>query len=131
MRQLAEDDKDGVMATKVLEVLWNLAHSPDLPIETVESALRAHVKVLESSCSGKRDELKVFYIEKSIAELADLDWVVPALKQIDAILHTYHEATAVRPAHQSQANIFAVRPPFFTNRQEVINHYHVRVFFFN
>lgn len=45
IRRLAEDDKDGVMAQKVLTLLWNLAHSPDASTEIMEQALSAHKKV--------------------------------------------------------------------------------------
>ncbi|KAG1670256.1 putative ubiquitin carboxyl-terminal hydrolase FAF-X [Nymphon striatum] len=51
IRRLAEDDKDGVMAHKVLNLLWNLAHSDDVPTEIVDQALSAHVKILDYSCS--------------------------------------------------------------------------------
>ena len=46
IRRLAEDDKDGVMAQKVLTLLWNLAHSPDASTEIMEQALTAHKKVI-------------------------------------------------------------------------------------
>lgn len=51
IRRLAEDDKDGVMAHKVLSLLWNLAHSDDVPTEIMDQALSAHVKILDYSCS--------------------------------------------------------------------------------
>jgi len=51
IRRLAEDDKDGVMAFKVLTLFWNLAHSTEVPTEIMDQALTAHVKVLDYSCS--------------------------------------------------------------------------------
>ncbi|KAL0615277.1 Protein strawberry notch-like protein 2 [Plecturocebus cupreus] len=48
---LAEDDKDGVMAHKVLNLLWNLAHSDDVPVDIMDLALSAHIKILDYSCS--------------------------------------------------------------------------------
>lgn len=51
IRRLAEDDKDGVMAHKVLTLFWNLAHSDDVPTEIMDQALTAHVKILDYSCS--------------------------------------------------------------------------------
>jgi len=51
IRRLAEDDKDGVMAYKVLTLFWNLAHSTEVPTEIMDQALTAHVKVLDYSCS--------------------------------------------------------------------------------
>lgn len=51
IRRLAEDDKDGVMAYKVLTLFWNLAQSTEVPTEIMDQALTAHVKVLDYSCS--------------------------------------------------------------------------------
>lgn len=34
--RLAEDDKDGVMAEKVLKLFWSLAHSQDVTIEIMD-----------------------------------------------------------------------------------------------
>lgn len=51
IRRLAEDDKDGVMAYKVLTLFWNLAQSKEVPTEIMDQALTAHVKVLDYSCS--------------------------------------------------------------------------------
>ncbi len=51
IRHLAEDDKDGIMAAKVLELLWNLARRDDCPAHTMEHALNAHIKILDYSCS--------------------------------------------------------------------------------
>ncbi|KFO30361.1 Putative ubiquitin carboxyl-terminal hydrolase FAF-X [Fukomys damarensis] len=49
--RLAEDDKDGVMAHKVLNLLWNLARSDDVPVDIMDAALSAHTKILNCSCS--------------------------------------------------------------------------------
>ena len=54
IRHLAEDDKEGIMASKVLELLWNLAHRDDCPLDTMEHALNAHIKILDYSCSQVR-----------------------------------------------------------------------------
>lgn len=54
IRRLAEDDKDGVMAHKVLNLLWNLAHSDDVPVDIMDQALSAHIKILDYSCSQVR-----------------------------------------------------------------------------
>ena len=55
IRRLAEDDKDGVMAHKVLNLLWNLAHSDDVPVDIMDQALSAHIKILDYSCSQVGD----------------------------------------------------------------------------
>ena len=54
IRHLAEDDKEGIMASKVLELLWNLAHRDDCPLDTMEHAMNAHIKILDYSCSQVR-----------------------------------------------------------------------------
>ena len=37
--RLAEDDKDGVMAEKVLKLFWSLAHSQDVTIEIMDQVI--------------------------------------------------------------------------------------------
>ena len=39
------------MAHKVLNLLWSLAHSEDVPTEIMDQALSAHMKILDYSCS--------------------------------------------------------------------------------
>ncbi len=51
IRSLSEDDKEGVMANKVLNLLWSLAHSDDAPKDIIEQAIIAHIKILDYSCS--------------------------------------------------------------------------------
>lgn len=50
-RRLAEEDKEGVMAQKVLGLLWSLTHNDECPIEIMEQALAAHIKILDYNCS--------------------------------------------------------------------------------
>lgn len=42
------------MAHKVLNLLWNLAHSDDVPVDIMDLALSAHIKILDYSCSQVR-----------------------------------------------------------------------------
>ena len=51
IRHLAEDDKEGIMASKVLEFFWNLSHRDDCPLDTMEHVMNAHIKILDYSCS--------------------------------------------------------------------------------
>ena len=39
------------MCLQVLELLWNLAHRDDCPIDTMDHALSAHIRILDYSCS--------------------------------------------------------------------------------
>ncbi|XP_043240414.1 probable ubiquitin carboxyl-terminal hydrolase FAF-X isoform X2 [Amphibalanus amphitrite] len=92
IRRLAEDDKDGVMAHKVLNLLWSLAHSDDVPTEIMDQALSAHMKILDYSCSQDRDAQKTKWLDQCVEELKSDKWVLPTLKQIRDICCLYQEA---------------------------------------
>ncbi|XP_052783474.1 probable ubiquitin carboxyl-terminal hydrolase FAF-X isoform X2 [Mya arenaria] len=93
IRRLAEDDKEGIMAHKVLGLLWNLAHSEDVPTEIMDQALSAHIKILDYSCSQQdRDAQKMSWISKFVEELKNDKWVLPSLKQIREICQLFPEA---------------------------------------
>ena len=119
IRRLAEDDKDGVMAHKVLHLLWNLAHNEDVPNDIVDQALSAHVKILDYSCSQDRDVQKQGWLEKCIQELKKEDgqWVLPALKQMKEIYCLYNEA----PPNFSGNSTGVQRTSHLTYRHEIIN----------
>ena len=51
IRRLAEDDKEGMMANKVLDMLWTLAKRDNCPPDTLDHALNAHLKILDFSCA--------------------------------------------------------------------------------
>ncbi|CAL4062679.1 unnamed protein product [Meganyctiphanes norvegica] len=114
IRRLAEDDKDGVMAHKVLSLLWSLAHSDDVPTEIMDQALNAHVKILDYSCSQDRDTQKKHWLDRCVEELKHDKWVLPALKQIREICCSYSEAPPNFSQHQ--------RPtPHVSYRHDVIS----------
>uniref|UniRef100_A0AAR2KQD2 ubiquitinyl hydrolase 1 n=1 Tax=Pygocentrus nattereri TaxID=42514 RepID=A0AAR2KQD2_PYGNA len=120
IRRLAEDDKDGVMAHKVLNLLWNLAHSDDVPVDIMDQALSAHIKILDYSCSQDRDTQKIQWIDRFIEELRTNDkWVIPALKQIREICSLFGEAPQnlrfVSSSFQTQ------RSPHVFYRHDLIN----------
>ncbi len=60
IRSLSEDDKEGVMANKVLNLLWSLAHSDDASKDIIEQAIIAHIKILDCSCSQVFFRFKFF-----------------------------------------------------------------------
>lgn len=113
IRRLAEDDKEGIMAHKVLGLLWNLAHSEDVPTDIMDLALSAHIKILDYSCSQDRDSQKTEWIDRCIEELRSDTWVLPALKQIKEICSLFYEA----PQNYSHTQ----RNPHVYYRHEVIN----------
>lgn len=69
IRRLAEDDKEGVMAQKVLALLWTLARDDECPTDTMDQALSALIKILDYSCSQDRDKLKLDWTYKFVDEL--------------------------------------------------------------
>ncbi|XP_077891537.1 ubiquitin carboxyl-terminal hydrolase 9X-like isoform X7 [Ictidomys tridecemlineatus] len=119
IRRLAEDDKDGVMAHKVLNLLWNLAHSDDVPVDIMDLALSAHIKILDYSCSQDRDTQKIQWIDRFIEELRTNDkWVIPALKQIREICSLFGEAPQnLSSSHFSQTQ----RSPHVFYRHDLIS----------
>lgn len=116
IRRLAEDDKEGVMAHKVLGLLWNLAHSEDVPTEIMDQALTAHIKILDYSCSQDRDSQKMQWISRFVEELKNDKWVLPALKQIREICQLFPETSQNFPHAQ--------RTPHMYYRNQVISQLH-------
>ena len=115
IRRLAEDDKDGVMADKVLKLFWTLAHSSDASTDIMDQALAAHVKILDYSCTQYREQQKSRWLDKCVEELKTNDkWVLPALKQIKEICSLYQEQPA-NGMHGGQRTATVVY------RSEVIN----------
>ncbi|XP_055701076.1 probable ubiquitin carboxyl-terminal hydrolase FAF isoform X2 [Phlebotomus papatasi] len=110
IRRLAEDDKNGLMANKVLKLFWTLAHSAEVPPEVLDQALASHVKILDYSCSQERDAQKQMWLTKCVEELKSSEnWALPALRLIREICCLY-EATANHQPRQQQC----------LNRQHVI-----------
>ncbi|XP_062714941.1 probable ubiquitin carboxyl-terminal hydrolase FAF isoform X1 [Aedes albopictus] len=101
-RRLAEDDKNGVMAQKVLKLFWTLAHSADIPPEVLDQALASHVKILDYSCSQERDAQKTMWLDKCVEELKTGDeWALPALRLIREICTLYETTSSHAPrVHQ-------------------------------
>ena len=54
------------MAHKVLTLLWNLAHSDDVPVDIMDLALSAHIKILDYSCSQVRKYFITLFVNFSI-----------------------------------------------------------------
>ncbi|XP_060810679.1 probable ubiquitin carboxyl-terminal hydrolase FAF-X isoform X1 [Amyelois transitella] len=90
IRRLAEDDKDGVMANKVLVLFWNLAHSDEVCTEIMDVALANLIKILDYSCCQDRDAQKTLWLDKCVEELKTNEkWVLPALKVMRDICCLY------------------------------------------
>ena len=92
IRRLAEDDKEGMMANKVMDMLWTLAKRDDCPPDTLDHALNAHLKILDFSCAQDRDNRKMRWLQCCINELeAGSKWVLPALKHFREVCSLYPE----------------------------------------
>lgn len=111
-RRLAEDDKNGVMADKVLRLFWSLAHSPDIKGEVLDQALASHVKILDYSCSQDKDLQKPYWLNRCVEELkkGDDEWALPALRLIREICCLYEPT----PNHMPRTHSIS-------NRQQIID----------
>lgn len=54
----------------MLGLLWNLAHSEDVPTDIMDLALSAHIKILDYSCS------QVIQLQKYVEYVAVSDFVI-------------------------------------------------------
>ncbi len=79
------------MANKVLDLLWNLAHSDDVPTEIIDQAVAAHIKILDYSCSSDKESQKLKCLEKCIEQPKENKWVIVSMRQIKEILQQYPE----------------------------------------
>lgn len=66
--KIGRDDRQGKTASKILELLWTLAHLPQLSREMVELALESHSTVLIDSYHTK-DAEKKSYISKCVEDI--------------------------------------------------------------
>lgn len=104
IRRLAEDDKIGVMAHKVLCRFWQLAHSPDIAQDVLDQALGAHVKILEYSCTKDKDAQKALWLDRCVHEVkspANEAWSLPALRLIREICCLYETTPNHMPRTQT------------------------------
>jgi len=106
IRRLAEDDKDGLMAHKFLNLLWNLAHDNDIPTDIIDQALAALIKILDHSCCQDRDSQQAHWLAKCVDELKseNSNWILPALKLIKEICCLYNDASSSHPVSDSVSN---------------------------
>ena len=123
IRKLAEDDKKGEMAEKVLSLLWTLAKSEEnSAAEIVDLALCAHIKILDCSVSQNRDQQKVMWIEAFIDQLkspTNDDWVILSLRMIRLICRQFPESNSL--SNSSQNNFSQSRVSNLNFRDKLIN----------
>ncbi|XP_065887407.1 ubiquitin carboxyl-terminal hydrolase 9X-like isoform X3 [Dysidea avara] len=119
IHHLAKDDKEGVMACKVLGLLWNLAHHDDCPMDAMDQALNAHLKILECTCSQDRESQRVQWLRRCVDELMNNTWVLPALKLMEEIFGLFPET----PAHFSSQH----QSSHFYYRNDIIGQFDQKV----
>lgn len=120
MRRLAEDDKDGSMAHKVLTLLWDIAYSDEADLEIIDQALTAHHKILDYGRTYDKDTQKIMWLKKCIGVLAKRDspnTVIPAMKHIREICRSFPCSTL--NIHKGN-KIFSKQRAKVTYRHEVI-----------
>lgn len=87
VQQLAEEDADGNMASKVMELVWSLAHSQDTSSITVEAAITAMFKILQGrSFHENNTDILESWLCRCIAELRQVTWIVPAMRMMQSLL---------------------------------------------
>ncbi|XP_065904481.1 ubiquitin carboxyl-terminal hydrolase 24-like isoform X2 [Dysidea avara] len=79
--KIGKDDHQGNTAKKILDLLWGLAHTPQLSTAMVELALDAHSAILIESTSA-RDSEKKAYISKCVEDIKKSVCVVAAFRQL-------------------------------------------------
>eukprot|EP00051_Salpingoeca_urceolata_P010816 m.132959 g.132959 ORF g.132959 m.132959 type:complete len:2404 (+) comp16869_c0_seq3:193-7404(+) len=89
---LAEDDNEGKMASKVLRLLWILAHDADTPRDIVEVAVTSLVKILDMGYIGDGDSQRMVWMDHCAKDITQHKWIVPAMKMIRAIADLFKEA---------------------------------------
>ncbi|CAL8103226.1 unnamed protein product [Calicophoron daubneyi] len=86
--RLAEEDSDGLMAQKVLNLLWGLAVNPGSSYDITDSALKAHAKILDHNISEVGAQNRMQWLIKMIGIMAEgprSPLLMPAIKQFTEI----------------------------------------------
>ncbi|BFY99847.1 hypothetical protein BsWGS_02887 [Bradybaena similaris] len=82
--KIGKDAKVAKTTTRVLELLWDLAHLPSLSTSLVEQALDEHHAILSDSYSVK-EQVKLQYVNKCVDDIKKGACVLPALRQLMSI----------------------------------------------
>lgn len=98
MIKLTEDDKDGALAQKVSDLLWNLALNNETDIETFEQALAAHLKILDYRKTNNQKQ-KIFWLKRCVYMLKDADCQWPVL-----LLNHFRNICSLFPVKMVPAN---------------------------
>nr|XP_027204063.1 probable ubiquitin carboxyl-terminal hydrolase FAF-X [Dermatophagoides pteronyssinus] len=106
MRRLAEDDKYGSMANKMLILLWNIAYNhSEIDVEIVDQAICSHLKILDYSKTFEKDSQRFLWIKRCIMEIQNSDYgnnVLTSMKHIKEILLLFPENNSKQYLYQNQ-----------------------------
>eukprot|EP00045_Choanoeca_perplexa_P018410 m.291041 g.291041 ORF g.291041 m.291041 type:complete len:3212 (-) comp17811_c0_seq4:1418-11053(-) len=105
--KLAYDDREGQMATKVLELLWQLAIDEAPPLHIRDTAIRAQARILNAATHDRKLKLKHTWLERCIEGLKQKQDVVSCLTLLGSICEYCSRAalradsvvTALQTAH--------------------------------
>ncbi|XP_050400806.1 ubiquitin carboxyl-terminal hydrolase 24 isoform X1 [Patella vulgata] len=79
--KIGKDARLSKTTTRVLELLWDLAHLPVLSTHLIEQALDEHHAILSDSYSVK-EQVKLQYVNKCVEDIKKGACVLPALRQL-------------------------------------------------
>ncbi|GFQ83735.1 ubiquitin carboxyl-terminal hydrolase 24 [Trichonephila clavata] len=81
--RIGKDTSQGRASTKIVDLLWDLAHSPSIPMNIVELALQEHFSIL---CEvSHKDQIKKQYCVKCIENIKKSVSVLPSLRLLHNI----------------------------------------------
>ncbi|GBG68280.1 hypothetical protein CBR_g2828 [Chara braunii] len=83
VKKLARSDTKGVMATRLLELLWNMMHSGEVPAEVLESGAMTEIlgHYHSVNCASKD-----VYIQRCLAMVRKGESVIPSLRLLREII---------------------------------------------
>eukprot|EP00055_Hartaetosiga_balthica_P010709 m.46576 g.46576 ORF g.46576 m.46576 type:complete len:2422 (-) comp7278_c0_seq1:386-7651(-) len=82
LHKMAEKDYGGSLATRVMNLLWSLAHNQETSKEMATNSIQALIDIIRNQGDDERNK----YIYLSYDDLKNKHWVVPALETIAALL---------------------------------------------
>ena len=71
VRRLAEDDRKGDMADRVLDVLWRMTTAITVSEEILNDTLHNIVKILDFGCLTDRERRRTLWLRRIVTELKD------------------------------------------------------------
>eukprot|EP00041_Stephanoeca_diplocostata_P039081 m.1585860 g.1585860 ORF g.1585860 m.1585860 type:complete len:2436 (+) comp25326_c0_seq1:243-7550(+) len=100
IRRLGEEDSEGNVAPKVLDVMWNIAHTAGVPTEIVQAARSSHVDILAYGYIKDKPSHRVRWIKACLDDIERDVSVVFATKHLHKIFCKYvydNDGKSVRP----------------------------------